>query len=322
MSFRVIRFAAYQSGPIRLIYSTEERRAITHGQVRIKVFAFALNQADILQAKGKYPPPPGESDIPGLELVGEVVESRHRHFKPGMKVMALVGSGAFAEECVVDGALLHALPSDFTTIEAAALPEALTTVHATVFNGAKPKQPQRILMHAATSGIGTLAAQMLALSGTEADLCGRNHQKMAVLPFYPHIRYHTVESPEDLREQHFEPFDRIIDMLGGAYTKVHLDLLKPKGHLLFMASLTGLKSELFLPTLMQKRLTLQGFVLRSQSTGEKAKLFHQACEHWLTFNKPPKPLIDRVFSFEDTEQALHRMANCEHIGKIVVKLSA
>lgn len=320
MYFQAACFVTNSENRVQTLRTTRPRQPLSQGYVRVRVHAFALNQADIMQAQGKYPPPPGESDIPGLEFSGEVIESQHRAFKIGMQVMALVGSGAYAEECVVHASLLRAIPQGYSEIEAAALPEALTTVHATVFDARKPKTHQRILMHGATSGIATLAAQMLALSGMKACICGRNRQKMKTLPHYTGIEYFEVHSPEDLLESRFGRFDRIIDILGGAYTKMHLELLKPKGQLLQMACMTGAKTELFLPVIMGKRLCLQGFVLRSQNLPEKARLFHKACEYWLALNAPPKPIIDSVFRFAELDKALQRMAQAEHVGKVVISI--
>lgn len=318
MSYCAIRFVSGQNGQIDIDFFEQRRQELSKNYVRIRVKAFALNQADIMQARGKYPPPPGESDIPGLEFSGEVIESRYTGFSAGDWVMALVGSGAYAQECVVHASLLRAMPHDYSFIEAAALPEALTTVHATVFDARKPQLHQRILMHGAASGITSLAAQMLALSGMQASICGRSLKKMASLPRYDRITYHEVNSPEDLLESRFGLYDRIVDILGGEYTKMHLDLLKPTGQLLQMACMEGAKVELFLPTLMRKRLKLEGFVLRSQSIPAKAKLYHQACDYWLGLSTPPKPMVDSVFGFAKTDIALQRMASSEHIGKIVV----
>jgi len=294
----------------------------SESQILIRVKAAALNRADLMQRYGKYPPPPGESDILGLEVAGDVVAtgSKVSRFLPGDKVYGLVGSGAYAEFCAVEASLAQLIPDTWDYSLAAALPEALTTVYATMFDIGSLKPEQLLLIHGAGSGIASLAIQMAKLTDARVITTvgsANKVEKALTLGADQVINYNACDF-EDLVEDH--SVDLIIDFIGGDYFNRHLHLLKPKGKLIQIACLKGSTVECNLALIMRKRLQIIGFVLRSQTIEEKARLWRLAHEAWLESlkTKQLRPIIDSVFQLEQIEEAQRYMQSGTHFGKIVL----
>jgi putative PIG3 family NAD(P)H quinone oxidoreductase len=277
-----------------------------------------------MQRYGKYPPPPGECDIPGLELAGEVVAvgAQVTQFKTGDRVYGLVGSGAHAEYCAVDASLAHHIPQGWDYDFAAALPESLVTVYASVFRIGELKAGQTFLIHGAGSGIASLAIQMakqigatvITTVGSEAKV-----DKALALGADQIINYRTHDF-EDLIPEH--SIDLILDFIGGDYFNRHLHLLKPKSKLVQISCLNGSSVECNLTLLMRKRLQIIGFVLRSQTIEEKACLWKAAHEQWFPLLEQKKimPVIDSEFSLKEIEMAQQHMQSGVHFGKIVIRV--
>ncbi|KTD09212.1 quinone oxidoreductase [Legionella gratiana] len=291
-------------------------------QILVRVKATALNRADIMQRYGKYPPPPGESEIPGLEIAGDVIEvgAKVSHFRPGDKIYGLVGSGAYAEFCPVEASLAHHLPENWDYTLAAALPEALTTAYATLFDLGNFQSGQNLLIHGAGSGIASFTIQMAKLvHGNVITTVGTDDkvEKAVKLGANQVINYNKQDF-EDLIEDH--SIDLVIDFIGGEYFNKHLHLLKPKGKLIQIACLKGSAVECNLALIMRKRLEIIGFVLRAQSIEEKAKLWSDAHKMWITSLKIKQltPIIDSTFNLEHIEEAHRYMQSSAHFGKIVV----
>lgn len=295
-------------------------------QILVQVKATALNRADLMQRYGKYPPPMGESDIPGLEVAGDVVAvgSKVIQFKPGDRVYGLVASGAYAEFCSVDESLAHLIPDNWDYTLAAALPEALTTVYATLFDLGSLQPDQNILIHGAGSGITSLAIQMAKLIKARVitTVGDKNKLEKALSLGADQVIEYKENDFEDLIEE--QSIDLIIDFIGGDYFNRHLHLLKPQSKLIQIACLKGSTVECNLALIMRKRLQIIGFVLRPQSIQEKARLWKLAHQHWLASlsNKELTPIIDREFKFEQIEQAHQYMQSGEHFGKIVVHINS
>ena len=252
-------------------------------QILVRVKATALNRADLMQRYGKYPPPAGETDVPGLEVAGDVIAvgSKVTQFKPGDRVYGLVGSGAYAECCPVDASLAHLIPKDWDYALAAALPESLVTVHATVFDIGSLKSGQTLLIHGAGSGIASLAIQMAKqINATVITTVGNatKIEKALQLGADQVINYKTQDFEDLIAEN---SIDLILDFIGGDYFNKHLHLLKPQSKLIQIACLKGSTVECNLALLMRKRLEIIGFVLRSQSIKEKARLWKAAHQAWL-----------------------------------------
>lgn len=308
----------------RLVIENCSMPKYSNSQIMVQVRATALNRADIMQRYGKYPPPAGESDILGLEIAGDVVEvgSHVTQFKPGDRVYGLVGSGAYAEFCPVEASLTQFIPDNWDYYLAAALPEALTTVFATLFDLGKLKSGQTLLIHGAGSGIGSLAIQMAKLInvnvittvGTDDKI-----QKALQLGADQVINY-RLHDFEDLIED--QSVDLIVDFIGGDYFNKHLHLLKSKSKLVQIACLKGSTVECNLALIMRKRLQIIGFVLRSQSIEEKAKLWQGAHNMWLESLQAKQllPIIDSEFKLEQIEEAQQYMQTGAHFGKIVIHI--
>ena len=293
-------------------------------QILVQVKATALNRADLMQRYGTYPPPKGESNIPGLELAGEVVAvgSKVSHFEPGDRVYGLVASGAYAEFCPVEETLAHLIPDNWDYTLAAALPEALTTVYATLFDLGSLQPGQTILIHGAGSGIASLAIQMAKLSNAKVitTVGDKNKIEKAQRLGADQVIEYKEHDFEDLIEN--DSINLIIDFIGGNYFNKHLNLLKPQGKLIQIACLKGSTVECNLALIMRKRLQIIGFVLRPQSIEEKTRLWKLAHQHWhdSLINKKLTPIIDREFQFEEIEQAQQHMNSSEHFGKIVIHI--
>lgn len=293
-------------------------------QLLVRVHATALNRADLMQRTGTYPPPRGESEIPGLELAGDVIAigSKVRGFKPGDRVYGLVGSGAYAQYCALESSLAHLIPPQWDYCHAAAVPEALTTVYGTVFDLGNLKKDQTLLIHGAGSGIASLAIQMAKQIGAKVITTvgdSAKVEKAKSLGCDEVINYKEQDFENLIEEQ---SIDLILDFVGGDYFNKHLHLLKPKGQLIQISSIKGAKVECNLVPIMRKRLSIKGFVLRSQSLEEKTRLWKLAHEQWFEAlkNKQITPIIDSEFSFEDLEKAQAHMQTGKHFGKITIKI--
>lgn len=307
-----------------LIIENGDNPNYTSTQILVHVKATALNRADLMQRYGKYPPPEGESDIPGLEVAGVVVAvgTKVTQFTIGDKIYGLVGSGAYAEYCSVESSLAHLIPQGWDYLLAAALPEALTTVYATVFDLGTLKSGQTLLIHGAGSGIASLAIQMAKhINATvittvgDADKIEKARQLGA-----DQIINHTTQDFEDLIAE--QSVDLILDFIGGDYFNRHLHLLKPQGKLIQIACIKGSPVECNLALIMRKRLHIIGFILRSQTIKEKARLWKLANQTWhdALAKKEIKPIIDSEFTLEQIEEAQEYMQTGTHFGKIIIKV--
>lgn len=307
----------------RLILKEQAKPRLLDQQLLVKVHAFALNRADLLQRFGHYPPPPGESSIPGLELAGEIVRVGRQvsQFKPGDNVYGLVGSGAYAQYCVVHESLATCIPSHWSFATAAAIPEALTTASATL-DLARLAKGENFLIHAAGSGISTMAIQMGHIIGANISTTVSSDEKgrlAALLGADTIINYRNNDFASVLSAK---SIDVIIDYLGGEAFAKHLHLLRERGRLVQIATMYGRNTNLDLLTLMQKRLQISGFILRAQSLVEKIGLWHNAHQRWfpelLAGNL--RPIIDRIFPFAAIEDAQQHMLDNKHFGKIVITM--
>lgn len=307
-----------------LILTERPRPNYSASQILVQVQATALNRADLMQRSGKYPPPPGESDIPGLEVAGTVVEvgSEVKQFKIGDKVYGLVGSGAYAEFCPVEASLAALIPQGWDFNRAAALPEGLATVYATLFDLGSLKAGQTVLIHGAGSGIASLAIQMAKLSHAHViTTVGAQHKINKALSLgADEVIAYKEHDFEDLIEE--QSVDLIIDFIGGDYFNKHLHLLKTQGKIIQIACIKGSTVECNLAILMRKRLQLIGFVLRPQTIAEKSRLWKLAQEQWSPYlaSKQLTPIVDREFTLEEIELAHQYMQSSEHFGKIVITL--
>jgi NADPH2:quinone reductase len=297
-------------------------------EILIKVAAAGVNRPDVAQRSGSYPPPPGASDLPGLEVAGEVValgEGCHKH-KLGDKVMSLVAGGGYAQYCIAQDAQAMAVPPSLSLLEAGATPETLMTVWHNVFERGALKQGETILIHGGSSGIGTMAIQLAKAFGSKvivtvgakdkADACLRLGADHA-------INYKTEDFVAASRSvtSGAGP-DVILDMVGGDYVERNYDAAAIEGRIVQIALLGGPKATVNFAKLMVKRLHHTGSTLRPRSNADKAAMVSaiEAKVMPLLREGRVKPLMDSTFPLERAADAHRRMETSEHIGKIVLAL--
>lgn len=297
-------------------------------EILIKVAAAGVNRPDILQRSGSYPPPPGASDLPGLEVAGEVVslgEGAGKH-RLGDKVMSLVSGGGYAQYCVTHESIAIPVPAGFSMIEAGATPETLVTVWHNVFERGALKAGETLLVHGGSSGIGTMAIQLAKAFGAraivtvgsreKADAClelGADHAiNYKLQDFVAEVKAATAGAGADL----------ILDMVGGDYIEKNYDAAALEGRIVQIAFLGGAKATVNFARLMMKRLHHTGSTLRPRSVADKAAMVGAIEARVLPLMREGriKPLIDSSFPLEQAADAHRRMETSAHVGKIVLTI--
>ena len=280
-------------------------------EVLVRVHAAGVNRPDLLQRIGKYPPPPGIPDTPGLEVAGEIVGT-------GEKVCALIAGGGYAEYAVVPKGQYLLIPKGLSMIEAAALPEAVFTVWNNVFVRGQLKPGETILIHGGASGIGTTAIQMAKAHGARVIVTAGSDDKCAAcikLGADQAVNYKTHDFSEILSD-----IDVVLDMVGGDYVSKNLKVLRDGGRHVNIATMNGSKTEIDIRTIMQKRLILTGSTLRNRSVAEKTVLANGIRETvwpWIEAGKV-KPVIYKTFPLADAAKAHEVLEKGDHVGKIVL----
>jgi NADPH:quinone reductase len=295
------------------------------GQVLIRVRAAGVNRPDLLQRTGAYPPPPGASDVLGLEIAGEieVVGEGVTRWMVGDRVCALLGGGGYAELAVVDARHVLPIPEGLDYVQAAVLPETVFTVFANVFEGGALKAGETLLIHGATSGIGVTAIQMAKAAGARVIATSRGADKAAAAKALGADISLDAKS-DDLEAQIREAggADVVLDMVGRDYAALNLNSLNAGGRWVVIASLTGPRVEMDLQRIMLKRLTLTGSTLRSRPADEKARLtaaVEATAWPWVASGKV-KPPVQAVFALEQAADAHAELEAGGHIGKIVLSV--
>lgn len=299
------------------------------GDVLIKVAAAGINRADILQRQGKYPPPPGCSDIIGLEVSGEVVAlgPMTSRWKIGDKICALLSDGGYAEYVAVSERQCLPVPPDLSLIEAAALPEAVTTVWANLFEAAALKPHESVLVHGGTSGIGSTAIQMVKLFGAKIFVTAGSEEKCAAccaIGADLAVNYKTEDFVAVIEKATGgRGIDVVLDIVGGDYVARNLSILAPGGRHVSIATQGGRQASIDIGQVMRKKLMLTGSTLRHRPSAEKARLLAQIeAKIWpnvLSGNL--KPLIYNVFPIKNAAAAHKVMESGAHIGKIVLEVA-
>lgn len=290
------------------------------GQILIKVEAAGVNRPDLAQRIGAYPPPPGAPDTLGLEVAGEVVVGAGR-WNAGDKVCALLGGGGYAQYAVVDARHALPVPKGLSALEAAALPETVFTVFANVFEHGSLKAGETLMVHGATSGIGTTAIQMAKAAGAKVIATGRGAGKAA------EALKLGADVSVDVTSQDFAEVakaeggvDVILDMVGGDYFAKGLDALRTGGRIVFIAAQGGGEVALPIFRLMMKRAVVTGSTLRPRDADEKARLaaaVEATVWPWIEAGKL-KPLIDKTFPLEDAAAAHAYLEGGAHVGKVML----
>jgi len=313
-------------GPDNLVPTTRSVPAPDHDEVLIKVEAAGVNRPDVLQRMGGYAPPPGASDIPGLEIAGTIVAvgGGVTKYKVGDKACALVAGGGYAEYCVAPEAQCLDIPDGFSMVQAASVPETYFTVWTNVFDRGRLTGGETFLVHGGASGIGTTAIQLAKAVGARVFATASTDEKcreIEKLGAERGINYKTEDFVEVVKEvTGGSGVNLILDMVGGDYIQRNISALAVEGRLVYIAFLGGAKAEVNFAPVMLKRLTITGSTLRPQSIEAKAQIGKSLEEKvWpLLSSGTVAPVIDSTFALTDAAAAHKRIDDSSHIGKIVL----
>ena len=308
-------------GPAEALYAVQiDRPEPKPGQVLIQVRAAGVNRPDIIQRMGGYPPPPGSPETMGLEVAGVIAVAAGR-WKVGDRVCALLGGGGYADYAVCDARHALPIPKGLDFVGAAALPETVFTVYANVFEHGGLKAGETLLVHGATSGIGSIAIQMAKAAGARVIATARGSAKAAVAKSLG-ADVAVDSSTEDFAEvaKRDGGCDVVLDMVGGDYFSKDLDALKTGGRIVFIAAQGGGEVPLQIFRLMQKRAVVTGSTLRPRDPDEKARLaaeVERVVWPWIEAGKV-SPKLDCTFPLAEAAKAHAHLETDTHVGKIVL----
>ena len=298
-------------------------------QVLVRVAAAGINRPDVMQRQGKYPPPPGASAIPGLEIAGEVIEVGDGVTwpNPGDQVCALVAGGGYAELAVADAPLCLPVPAGLTPMEAAALPETFFTVWSNLFDRAGLMAGESVLIHGGSSGIGTTAIQLAKAFGATVFTTAGNEEKCKVcreLGADLVINYNDEDFVEACGNATAgNGVDVILDMVAGDYTNRNIAAAAVEGRYVIIAGLRGFSAEVSIRSIMLKRLVVTGSTLRPRPVAFKAAIAAGLREQvWpLLESGQVKPIIHTVLPLSKANEGHRLMESSRHIGKIMLQVT-
>ena len=298
------------------------------GEVLIKVHAAGINRPDVLQRLGKYPVPPGASDLPGLEVAGEIVDGDYAAagFDKGDMVCALVQGGGYAEYCTAPAEQCLPIPEGLTPLEAASLPETFFTVWSNVFDRARLAPGESLLVQGGSSGIGVTAIQLATALGHRVFATAGSNEKCRAceqLGAERGINYRSEDFVQVVKElTGGKGVDVILDMVAGDYLPREIDCLADDGRIALIALLGGAKAEIDLGQVLRRRLAITGSTLRPRPVAFKAAIARSLRERvWPLFGQGKlKPVIYRSFPLEDAAAAHALMESSTHVGKIVLEV--
>ena len=300
--------------------------AAAAGEILVRVAAAGVNRPDIMQRLGKYPPPPGASDIPGLEISGTVVQGAHG-IAEGARVCALVAGGGYAEYCTVPVEQVLPSPLGLALRDAAAIPETFFTVWTNLFERGNLRAGETVLIHGGTSGIGTSATQLAAAWGAtvfatagsdeKCDACRRLGAARA-------INYRSEDFVDVVRRETNGGVDVVLDIIGGDYLPRNIECLRMDGRLVQIGLMGGSKSVVNLAAILQKRLTLTGSTLRARSPSQKGAIAEALRQHvWpLLEAGTVRPIVYEVFPLEHAADAHRALESGAVVGKVVLEVEA
>jgi tumor protein p53-inducible protein 3 len=298
------------------------------GQVLVQVKATALNRADLLQRRGLYPPPKGETDILGLECSGVVAEvgPNTASVKPGQRVMALLPGGGYAEKVVIPERMAIPMPDAMSFEEAAAIPEAFLTAREALFTLGHLEPGQLVLVHAAAGGVGSAAVQLAAVHGAHVFATAGSDDKLAhvaKLGADTRVNYKTQDFAEVVEEKtRGRGVDVVLDFIGGAYWDKHARCMATGGRCVVIGVLGGPSAEVNLARLLMKRHQILGLVMRSRPVADKIAITQKFIRESLPLfaDGRLRPVIDSVLPLADARQAHERMERNANVGKIVLRV--
>jgi NADPH2:quinone reductase len=316
-------------GPEVLVETTRPDPVAGPGEMLVRVTASGINRPDVLQRKGAYAPPPGASDLPGLEVAGTVAggdagELAAAGFAPGDRVCALVAGGGYAELCVVPIPQALPVPKGLTDVEAASLPETFFTVWSNVFDRGGLKPGETLLVQGGSSGIGVTAIQLAKAHGAKVLVTAGSDDKVAAcvaLGADGGVNYRTQDFVAEVKAATGgRGADVILDMVAGEYVGRELQCLADDGRLVIIAVQGGVKSEINAGDVLRRRLTISGSTLRPRPVAFKGAIAASLKRYawpWLEAGNV-KPVIHRVFPAAQAAQAHALMESSQHVGKIVL----
>ncbi len=313
-------------GPENLLPTKRPVPMPAYDEVLIKVEAAGVNRPDVLQRMGGYAPPPGASDLPGLEIAGTVVAVGEgvSKYTVGDRICALVAGGGYAEYCVAPEAQCLDIPDGLDMVKAAAIPETYFTVWTNVFDRGRLQGGESFLVHGGASGIGTTAIQLGKIFGARVFATAGSDDKcreIEALGAERGINYKTEDYVEVVKElTDGQGVNLILDMVGGEYIQRNISALAVEGRLVYIAFLGGPKADVNFAPVMLKRLTITGSTLRPQSVEAKAQIGKSLEEKVWPFLSAGSigPVIDSTFPLEKAADAHRRIDDSSHIGKIIL----
>ncbi|UZX01919.1 NAD(P)H-quinone oxidoreductase [Arthrobacter sp. CDRTa11] len=301
-----------------------------HGEVLIDVVAAGLNRADVQQRRGFYPPPPGSSEVPGLEVSGRIAGFGPGVTKPfslGDKVVALLAGGGYAQQVAVPAEQVLRIPDGVDVVTAASLPEVAATVYSNLIMTAQLQAGETVLIHGATGGIGTMAIQLAkAFGATVATTAGTDEKVGTAKAFLGAdiaINYREEDFPESLRRQNGgRGADVILDVVGAKYLQQNVDALADYGRLIVIGLQGGAKGELDLGQLLKKRAAVVATALRPRPVAEKGAIMSAVRESvWpLITDGRIRPLVAKTFPLDQVRAAHEYFDSGDHVGKILLLL--
>jgi NADPH2:quinone reductase len=313
-------------GPEMLVPEARPVPQPGEGEILVKVAAAGVNRPDVVQRKGHYPPPPGATDIPGLEIAGTVVAcgSEVTRWRPGDQVTALVVGGGYAEYCIAHQSHALPIPAGLTAVEAAAIPETFFTVWHNVFERGGLKAGETLLLHGGSSGIGTTAIQLAKVFGARVIVTAGSAEKCEA------CRRLGADVAINYKTEDFVPLTKaatsgagaelVLDMVGGDYIERNYEAAAVEGRIVQIAFVASPRATVDFRRIMLKRLHHTGSTLRSRSVADKGAIASAVERNvWpLIAAGKVRPVMDSTFPFRDAAKAHERMESSAHIGKIVL----
>jgi NADPH2:quinone reductase len=311
-----------------LVWAEAEDPIPAPDEVLVENYATSVNRADLSQRAGNYPPPPGASPILGLDMAGKIIQVGENvsGWKVGDRVCALISGGGYAERVAVPHHMLMPIPEGWSYEQGAATPEVFLTAFVNIFMEADFKAGETVLLHGGGSGVGTAAIQLVRQAGGRMIVTAGSQAKIdKCLELGAHLAINYKEEDFVQRVQDYtggEGVDVIIDMVGADYLERNLSLLKLKGRLVYISTLSGSRAEVDLGRLMGRRLRMIGSVLRARSLEEKADITRRfVARFWpLLESGAIQPVIDTVFPIQEADAAHQVLADYKNIGKVVLKI--
>jgi len=326
---RAVTITSFGGAEVLEIRDVAEASQPTADRVRVRVRAAGLNRADILQRLGRYPAPPGyPQEIPGIEFAGEVesIGEEVREWKIGDRVFGIIGGGGQAEYVTAPANHLARIPDNLDWAQAAAVPEVFMTAHDALFTQCEVTIGDTVLIHAAGSGVGTAAIQLVRAAGAFAYGTSRTADKLErAKEFGLNSSLAVGRDPEPFAHAVNEwtggaGVNVVLDLVGSAYLQANLESLATRGRLIFVGTTSGAKAEIDYGIVMRKRLKIMGTSLRTRSAEEKAtatRLFAEQVVPLLASGQV-RPVIDQVFKIDDVGAAHERIESNETFGKVVL----